>query len=64
MGCKFNSEIPSKEIRNHYLRNPATVRKTMKRVKPDHTPARPNTGGAYSKTIEEIAPDTICSATS
>jgi hypothetical protein len=37
-----------------YLQIPAPTRKTMKRYNPIQTPARPNTGAAASRKIEEI----------
>lgn len=42
-----------------YLKPPATVRRAIKRDKPNHNPRRPKTEGAYSKIDEEAAPTAI-----
>lgn len=42
-----------------YLKKPATMRKPIKRVKPDQTPGRPMIGGAYRRNADEIAPTNI-----
>lgn len=55
---KNDSQINTDKI--FYLKNPAIIRKPMKRVKPDQTPASPNTDGANNKNAEDIAPTTIC----
>lgn len=43
-----------------YLKKPATIRKVMKRVKPDQTPESPKIDGAYKRKAEDIAPTVIC----
>lgn len=43
-----------------YLQIPATARRLMKKTKPAHTPASPNTGAAISRNSDETTPTSIC----
>lgn len=59
---RYTCSIDKKKTQDEcllYLKNPAAVLSAIKRVRPNQTPGRPTSLGAYSKTTQDIAPDPI-----